>query len=50
MAIPPKKKEFSPLVMTASEFRILALLSIIVLPGVVFAGGIIAFVRRSRHP
>ena len=50
MAIPPKRKEFSPLVMAASEFRVLALLSIIVLPGIVFAGGIVAFVRRSRHP
>jgi ABC-type uncharacterized transport system involved in gliding motility auxiliary subunit len=50
MAIPPKKKEFSPLVMTASEFRVLALLSIIILPGIMFAGGIAAFIRRSRHP
>jgi len=50
IAIPPKEKDTSPLVLTAAEGRMLFVLPVIVLPAIVIAGGIYAFVRRSRHP
>lgn len=50
IAIPPRKKDSAPLVLTAADARMLFVLSVIVLPAVVFAAGIFTFVRRSRHP
>ena len=49
IAIPPKETKSTPVILTASEARMLFLLSVIVLPGIVFSGGIYAFVRRSKH-
>ena len=50
IAIPPKESKFSPVVLTASDARILFLLPVIVLPGIVLIGGVYVFVKRSRHP
>ena len=50
IAIPPKETKSTPVILTASEARMLFLLSVIVLPGIVFSCGIYAFVRRSKHP
>jgi len=50
IAIPPKEKTFSPLVLTASQARGLFVLPVIVLPGIMLAGAVYAFVKRSRHP
>ncbi len=50
IAIPPKEAKTTPVVLTASEARMLFLLPVIILPGIVFIGGIYAFVRRSKHP
>jgi len=50
IAIPPRETKSTPVMLTASQARMLFLLSVIVLPGIVFIGGIYAFVRRSRHP
>ncbi len=50
IAIPPKEKSFSPLILTASEARALFVLPVVVLPGIILATGVYVFVRRSRHP
>lgn len=50
IAIPPKEKKFSPVVLTAGEARMLFVLPMIVLPGFVLLGAVYVFVRRSKHP
>jgi len=50
IAIPPKEKKSTPLVLTAAEARMIFFLPVIVLPGMVLAAGVFVFVRRSRHP
>lgn len=50
IAIPPKEKSFSPVVLTASEARALFVLPVIMLPGMVLVVAVYVFVRRSRHP
>ncbi|RJP22467.1 MAG: hypothetical protein C4520_08165 [Candidatus Abyssobacteria bacterium SURF_5] len=49
IAIPPKERNFQPVMLTATDAKLLFVLPVIVLPGLVLIGGILAFVRRSRH-
>jgi ABC-type uncharacterized transport system involved in gliding motility auxiliary subunit len=50
IAIPPRKKDSAPLVLSATEARMLFALPVFVLPGAVLAVGVFIFIRRSRHP
>ncbi|GAB4346193.1 MAG: hypothetical protein Kow0099_27180 [Candidatus Abyssubacteria bacterium] len=50
IAIAPKERRFTPVVMTATQGRLLFLVSVVALPGIVFLAAVGAYVRRSRHP
>ena len=50
IAIPPRKKDSAPLVLSAAEARMLFALSVVIMPAAVLLAGVYVFVRRSRRP
>lgn len=50
IAIGPKERTFSPILLTPADARLAFLLPVVVLPGVVLVGALYIFIRRSRHP
>ncbi len=49
IAIPPKQSNFQPVMLTATDAKLLFVLPVIVLPGMMLMGAIFVFVRRSKH-
>jgi ABC-type uncharacterized transport system involved in gliding motility auxiliary subunit len=50
IAIPPKESKFQPIMLTATDAKLLFILPVIALPGLALVAGIYVFVRRSRRP